>query len=283
MKKKLKILDIEIDTLTQKEVLDQIKLFLTSKEKCQIVTLNSEMILNSEKDANFKQILKKADLIVADGAGVINLANFEKQKSGSFLHDFLLIVSLTLKCFIKPSKNQNSTLERIGGIDLMQEMLKDEHISSQRIYLFGAEEGVAQKAKKNILKNNRTANIIGAEEGVRKDNNKKEKEEIIKNINNEKADIVFVALGSPKQEKWIYDNFDKLETVKIAIGVGGSFDFLSGKIKRAPKLWQKHSLEWLWRLIQEPKRIKRIYNATIGVSWLIFRKRKVNMVYEQDK
>ena len=122
-------------------------------------------------------------------------------------------------------------------------------------------------------------NIVGAETGIPNSkfqipnsNNDKLNEELIQRINKTKPDIIFVAFGSPKQEEWIHESLKRIPSVKLAIGVGGSFDFISGKTKRAPLIFQKLWLEWLWRLILEPRRIGRIYNATVKFSWLIFKR-----------
>ena len=96
-------------------------------------------------------------------------------------------------------------------------------------------------------------------------------EQIINNINNSGADILFVAFGHNKQEKWIYENLAKMPSVKIAMGVGGAFDYISGKIKRAPCWMRKIGLEWMYRLMRQPQRIIRIFNATLKFIWLFIR------------
>ena len=93
-------------------------------------------------------------------------------------------------------------------------------------------------------------------------------------INLTEADILFVAYGSPAQEEWIYRNIEKLDTVRVAIGVGGAIDFAAGRAKRAPKLLRSLGLEWFWRLLREPRRIRRIWNATVVFVALIFRLKK---------
>ena len=117
--------------------------------------------------------------------------------------------------------------------------------------MYGAKKEIIKKAKENLEIKFPNIKIVGIIDGYEKDNDK-----IIKLINISKADIVFVALGSPKQEYWITENMDKVNA-KIFQGVGGSFDVFSGNIKRAPKWMQQIGLEWLYRLIKEPKRIFR--------------------------
>ena len=120
-----------------------------------------------------------------------------------------------------------------------------------KVFLYGAKKEVISKAKEKLIEKYKNIQIVGTIDGYEKDNDK-----IIREINNNKADIVFVALGSPKQEYWITENMDKT-CAKVFQGVGGSFDVISGNIKRAPMWAQKHGFEWLYRLIKEPKRIFR--------------------------
>ena len=120
-----------------------------------------------------------------------------------------------------------------------------------KIFMYGAKPEIVKKAKENLEKKYPNINIVGYIDGYEKDN-----EKIVNMINESGADIMFVALGSPKQEFWINENKKKLNC-KIYQGVGGSFDVFSGTIKRAPKWMQKCGLEWFYRLIKEPKRIVR--------------------------
>ena len=100
-----------------------------------------------------------------------------------------------------------------------------------------------------------------------------DEKKVVDKINLVKPDILLVGLGSPKQEKFIYENLKKMPSVKLAIGVGGAFDFISGHVKRAPHILQKIGLEWLWRLALEPKRIKRIYNGVFKLGFLVIKEK----------
>jgi len=143
--------------------------------------------------------------------------------------------------------------EPINGIELINKL-------KGKIFLFGGEEDVVKKTADRLGES-----VIGWEHGYQ------DLDKIIKKINKVKPEILLVGLGSPKQEKWIYKNLRKMPSVKVAIGVGGAFDFISGEIKRAPRFIQKIGLEWLWRLILQPWRIKRISKGVIGLSWLTFK------------
>ena len=155
-----------------------------------------------------------------------------------------------------------SLKENICGPDLICRLSKEKC----KMFLLGGTEEVAKSVKEKLGKN-----IIGAEDGYQDLNN------VIKKINKAKPEILIAALGgSSKQEKWIYENLAKMPSVKAAIGVGGAFDFISGRVKRAPKFLQKIGLEWLWRLILQPRRIKRVFEGVFGLSWLVVRAKVKN-------
>lgn len=265
-----KILDIKINKVTTAEVLEEIKSFLLSDQQHYIVTLNPEMVVEAQRNDYFKKIINEADLVISDGIGIV-LAN-------KFL-------------------NRQMLFKKITGIDLIYKICESELAKDKKIYLLGAGEGIAGKAAEVLSKKYDCLNIVGTETGIpvgisnfefrisnkitnskfqtpKSDNDRFYglNKELIKRINKVKPNILFVAFGSPKQEEWIYESLKRIPSVKLAIGVGGSFDFISGKTKRAPLIFQKLWLEWLWRLILEPRRIGRIYNATMKFSWLIFKR-----------
>ncbi|MDD3861933.1 MAG: WecB/TagA/CpsF family glycosyltransferase, partial [Candidatus Gracilibacteria bacterium] len=132
-----------------------------------------------------------------------------------------------------------------------------------KIYLLGAKEGTAEKVKEILEKKYHKIQIVGTFSGSPSPEEEKEITNLIKESN---ANVLFVAYGAPKQELWIARNIKKMPQVKLAIGIGGAFNFIAGILKRAPKFMQKMGIEWLYRLFQEPSRIKRIYNATVKFS-----------------
>ena len=143
--------------------------------------------------------------------------------------------------------------ENITGVNLIYKL-------RGRIFLLGGKKGVVEKVREKLK-----AEVVGVEHGYQ------DLEKVIDKINKVEPEILLIGLGSPKQEKWIYDNLKKMPSVKVAIGVGGAFDFISGRVKRAPKILQKIGLEWLWRLILQPRRIKRIYNGVVKLGWLVLK------------
>ncbi len=145
--------------------------------------------------------------------------------------------------------------KRLAGVDLMEMICC---LASQKkwpVFLLGAKEGVAEKTAEKLI----------------------EKYPELQ-IESQNPKILFVALGAPKQEKWIADNLAKMTTVKLAMGVGGAFDFISGRTRRAPKLLRKAGLEWLWRFVLQPWRAKRIFRAIIIFPWLVIHNRLFSLL-----
>jgi len=146
--------------------------------------------------------------------------------------------------------------ERVSGTDLITRIMNSElGIKNNKIFLLGGRNGVAEKIARNWPE------VVGYSEN---------QDDCLDLINQCQPNILFVALGAPKQEKWIVQNLKSVPSVRVAIGVGGAFDFLSGRISRAPRFTQKIGLEWLWRFCQQPRRLPRILNAIIIFPFLVF-------------
>ena len=301
-----KIIDVKIDRITTKEALEKIKLFLLSNKQYHIVTLNPEMIVEAQKNVKFKNTINEADLVVPDGIGILWALDFlkciippdkacpERESNGGGwgveknVKKLQVFISTLLKLLFDSKHRKNILKYRTHGIDLIYKICGLENIKNKRIFLLGAEEGIARETAKVLSERYDDLNIVGAEVGIRPEifnfsaqggpalgwqsTFNKLNDNLIQRINETKPNIILVAFGAPKQEVWIYENLKKLPSVKLAIGIGGSFDFISGKTKRAPLIFQRSGLEWLWRLIKEPKRIKRIYNATVRFGLMILRK-----------
>lgn len=213
---------------TKKDLCEIIIEKLKKEQKMFIITANAETLMNAKKDNELNKILlDKKNYITADGISIVKGAKILKL----------------------------AKLNKITGIELMSDMLNIANKYKSKIYLFGASEKVLNALKEKITNQYKNINIVGSHNGYNyKDN------EIYNEIKKDKPDMVFVALGIPKQEKFI----NKCNVNKgIFIGVGGSFDVLSGCKKRAPKIFQKLNLEWLYRIIKEPKRLKRFYHNNI--------------------
>lgn len=274
---RIHVLQAGVDPVTRKEALENIRLFLCSDRGHQVVTLNSEMVVLATNDADFRRIVDEADLVVADGMGVLCAASYLGKKRQESLVDFVRLLLMPFYQIFAPRRITDALPEKISGIDLVHAICASDFMQGKRIYLLGAEEGIAAKAGAVLQKRYPHLGLAGAEAGIGRDFSARHDDELIARVNAQTPDVIFVALGAPRQEKWIAENLEKLPSVRVAIGVGGSFDVLAGKVQRAPQLMQSHGLEWLWRLVHQPRRIKRIYNATCKLAWLIFRSEKDKM------
>ncbi len=237
---KVKILGIKIDNVTFLKALKKIESLIDSGKPHQIVTINSEFIMAAQKDSEFKKVLNAADLSVPDGVGLL--------WASGFLYG-----------------RKNKLKERIAGADLVWELAKMAAENEWSIYFLGAAPGVAKETADRLRLIHRNLKVAGVSEGLPKFSERK----VVEMVKKSKADILLVAYGAPKQDKFIHKNLKKLGA-KVAMGIGGSFDFIIGKQIRAPRWMQKIGLEWLWRLIHEPKRAGRIFTATVKFPWAVF-------------
>lgn len=249
---RVQIMGVPVDTMTTSNLLEQIGYILNQNEQHQIVTVNPEMILLAQHDGEFKQILNNSWVNTADGTGLLWAANCKNNNT------IVSLLKLTKLLFIKPNFPIS---ERIKGSDLVYDIAELASRKNKSIFLLGAAEGIAEKAKFELLKKYPHLKIVGTYSGTPSIH---EQEKIKDLINDVEPDILLVAYGAPSQEKWIARMLKKIPSVKLAIGVGGTFDYISGTIPRAPLLMQNLGLEWLYRLLQEPKkRLPRIINAVI--------------------
>lgn len=261
-----KILDVFIDFIDLEVAEENFFYFLNQKknEKALIFTVNPEFLVLSYWDKEFKKILNKGNLNLPDGIGLVCAKYFKKAYKAKFLSKVINLLRFYI-FFLKNAKKFSK--ERLSGIDFVINLCHDLRLKSYKIFLLGGAKGVAKKTKK-VLEDKFELKISGYLDGFQIVNPRIINKKFIKAINNSGADILFVALGQAKQEKWIYYNLKYLKNIKVAMGLGGSFDYLSGRTKRAPQFLRNRGLEWLWRLIMEPWRLKRIYNAAIVFPYL---------------
>lgn len=225
---------------TEESFHEKVKQKIENNEKMFIVTANPETLMMAEEIPEFKKcILDNRAVIVPDGIGVVK---------GMKMLDF----------------ETNGT---ITGVELAKKVLEFANDKKKSIYLFGAKKEVID-GMGNLIKNSYpNIEILGLQDGYVDD-----KQKIFEDIIDKKPDIVLVALGIPQQELLIYNNLDRFDK-GIFIGVGGSFDVLSGMKKRAPKIFIKTHLEWLYRITTEPKRLKRFFNSNIKYVFKIIKER----------
>ncbi len=253
------ILGIKIDCLNFKQTLVRIKKFLKDKGQYFVITPNPEMCLEAEKDADFKKLLNQADMTLPDGIGLLWAAKWQAvcQKHPNLISRIYYALKGLLSIIFYPAYNKTVISERVSGVDMMKEICLNFPF---KIFLLGAKLGIAEKVKVNFERQKNKSEIVGTFAGSPA---KEEEKLIVDLINKSGAEILFVAFGAPAQEKWIAANLKKMPKIRLAMGIGGSFDFLAGDIKRAPLLFRKLGIEWLFRLFLQPQRIKRIYNAVI--------------------
>lgn len=234
------------DCLYNKSKSDFYKLIdnkLKKEEKTFIITANPETYMLSTTDNTINEIVhNKNNLIVPDGIAIVKTANY---------------LGLNIK-------------ERITGVEIAEHLLEIANKNKYKVYLFGATKEVINNFEEIIKEKYSNVNLIGTENGYVKDKNK-----VMNRIKDLEPDIIMVALGIPLQEKLIYEHINDFKK-GIFIGVGGSFDVLSGSKKRAPKIFIKLNLEWLYRICSEPKRIKRFIKYNLKFMNLI-RKEKNNV------
>lgn len=236
----MQILGVRIDNVTMEETLEIIRVFLGDGKQHYIVTPNPDFLVKAQEDKEFREILNKADLSVPDGFGLIFASRF----LGERLKGRVVGVELTEKI-----KNQKLKIKNTN--------------QNAKIFLLGGFGGVAEKIAAQWPE------VVGFSEEIGG-------EVLFTQIRQCQPNLLLVALGAPKQEKWITQNLAKLPSVKVAIGVGSTFDILSGQTKRAPKIFQALGLEWLWRMFLEPGRWRKVWRSTIIFPCLIIKSLFIN-------
>lgn len=224
---RIQLFGCPIDNLSFEETLGKIDSFIEKRQTSQQVVVNVDKIVKLQKDAYLKEIICGCDIVNADGMPLVWAS----------------------KLFGTPLKG------RVTGIDLMFALLENGSKKGYRFFLLGAKEEVLQKTLANIKNRYQNIRIAGFRNGYWSEN---EEPQIVKQIRDSNADILFVAVSSPKKEIFLKKYLDALN-VPFSMGVGGSFDIVAGLTKRAPIWMQKTGLEWLFRLIQEPKRMWKRY------------------------
>jgi len=233
---KIEIFGIKFDNLTLDEALENIRGF--------VVLPYSEFVVRAQKDEEFKNILDSADFCLCESRGLYLMARLMGKKLKQNIYGVELIYKLSQRLKL-PAQGGSAS----GG-------------KTQKLFLFGGREDVIKKTAEKL-----GDCVIGYEHGYQ------DEKKVVDKINLIKPDVLLVGLGSPKQEKFIYENLKKMPSVKLAIGVGGAFDFISGCTKRAPRILQKIGLEWLWRLILEPRRAKRVYGGVFKLGFLAIKEK----------
>lgn len=237
---KINVLGVKFSNISA-EMLDAVLRDAVSGEKnIRIVTPNPEIVMAAHKDAELMELINSSALVLKDGVG-IKIAEKLKHVDG---------------------------FERQTGIATLEKILAIADESKLKVYFVGAKEETLVKAVDKIKEKHPNLAVVGMHDGYFKENSEDEAK-IIADINEKKPDILVAAMGFPKQEKFLA----LTDSPKISIGCGGSLDVISGNVKRAPKWMQKAGLEWFYRLIKEPKRLKRQMVIPVFLAKIIFNKK----------
>jgi len=220
----VELLGLNIDTYKFEEAVLKAKELIDGKNVSQVVTINPEMFEYARKDNDFANIVKESQMVIPDGVGVKIALQINGYK-----------------------------VQRIPGVDFARRLLEETAINNIPVAIIGAKEEVISKAVENLQNEIQGLNLVYYHNGYFKND-----EDIYNELSQKSPKLILVAMGSPRQEQFIY-NAKKVLKPCLMIGIGGSLDVWSGNVKRAPKFFQKLGLEWLYRTITQPERFKRIF------------------------
>lgn len=264
----VKIGSVEIDTFSKKEVIQKIQKAIEKRKPIQVVTPYSEFIVEAEYNLSFREALNSSEIRVPDGIGILWAGAYLAHKWDNLLLSLLGIINRDIRLY-------SIFTEKISGSDLIYDVLDLAHKNKNRVYLLGGEGQTPEKVKSYISQNYPRIHITG----IYADKIKLGDTNLYQKILDSQSDIILVAMSYPKQEilaSELKQYFVNQNHQGVIMCLGGTFDFLAGIRQRAPKWMQRLGLEWLYRLIQQPKRIRRIYKAIIEFTILIA-KHRVNI------
>jgi len=222
----VEILGLPVHNVDMPEALSAIRRFVRQGSPHHIVTADASMLVMAQEDPELRSIIANADMVTPDSIGVLWAAGRKKQ---------------TLR-------------ERVSGVEIAERLCAESAEQDYRMYFLGAAPGVAAAAADRMREKYPGACIVGARDGFF---SREEDESVVNEVVATRANILFVAMGIPKQEKWIQCHRHKLGCA-VLIGVGGTFDVLSGQVRRAPRIMQVLRLEWLWRVLSNPRKINKV-------------------------
>ncbi len=234
------ILGVPVHAMTMEQVLDQIETAIENRTPLHIGVVNAAKIVNMHRDPSLKEDVISSDLVLADGAAVVWAGNILKQPLP----------------------------ERVAGIDLMFGVFERGMKKHHRVYCLGATEEISETIADKLAQDYPGVILAGRRNGYFSSD---EEQQVAEEIAASKADVLFVAMTSPKKENFMA-KWGETMGVPVCHGVGGSFDVMAGKVERAPELWQKLGVEWLYRIKQEPRRLWRRYLVTNSLFiWMVLK------------
>ncbi len=235
----MRLLGVYLDAVTHAQALDRLRELLIDGRQHHVMTPNNEMLVMAQRDETFRKVLQRTSLNLPDSSGLLFAARWTGQ--------------------VLP--------ERVTGADTVAALCASLP-SDHPVFLLGAAPGAAQAAADALQSINPSLRIAGTFAGSPRE---ADAEEILQRINAAKPHLLFVAYGAPAQDLWIDRYLQRMPSVRVAMGVGGTLDFLAGRIRRAPSWMRGLHLEWAWRFAQEPSRWKRMWNAVAVFPWLVAR------------
>ncbi|OGE83877.1 MAG: hypothetical protein A3B10_01985 [Candidatus Doudnabacteria bacterium RIFCSPLOWO2_01_FULL_44_21] len=270
---KVNVAGVLIDNLSKEAVIREIYNFVRSDKNVYIVTPYSELVVFALDDPDYKQVLNNAAIALPDGIGILWAAKFLslptiKYKLLTYIQALWQIIYTGAAIVLKPDYVRTIIKEQITGSKLIYDLAKSATDNNYSVSLVGGQGNVATQAASRLKKLFPNLNIKLVISGRLFD------EKIVEEIARSNSDILLIAYSPPKQEFWIAQNLQNLNC-RVVIGLGGTFDYLAGKRLVPPKFMHLIGLEWLWRLITQPWRIIRIWNAVLVFIWKIYQyKRK---------
>lgn len=267
---KVDIVGVLIDNVTKQEAIENIDRFVRSAKSAYIVTPYSEMIVFASKDPKYKKVLNQANLSLPDGIGILwaakylSLPLYTKYFILNTIQAFWQVICSGASLIFYPSYCRTVIQQRVTGSELVDDIAALAHEKNYSIALVGGFDSAAVEASIRLkqLFPNLKINLTIA--------NKPFNGQTVEEIFQSNSDILLIAYSPPKQELWIAENLKNLN-VKVAIGLGGTFDYLARKRIMAPRFMRSLGLEWLWRLVTQPWRIKRMWNAVPKFIWVVYR------------
>ena len=266
-----RILGSRVDLVTRDETVGLIEGWLKEPAtKCRVVvTAYSEFFVNARSDSAFRMALEGADLVTPDGVGPLAAIHYCESISDltfDILHFRKLLIGLRVGLDILRGR----VGEPVSGYWLFGELTRLAAQKGYRVFVLGGFGETAERVATKLQITNHKLQIMG-DGGAQTQEQKigEANDRVIEKINKFKPDLLFVAYGPGKQEKWLSANRGKIKA-KVAIGVGGTFDEYLGRVKEAPEVFSRYGIKWLWRLLQQPQRLPRVFKATFVFAWLVF-------------
>lgn len=266
---KVDIAGVLVDNITKQQSIERIDDFVKSGSPHYVVTPYSEFIVFAQRDSKYKEALNSADLSLPDGVGILWAAKYLSLAPG---YDFLKLKLSLFRLLLSPAYGRTIIKERVVGSHLIWDIAKLASDKNYAISLIGGKGTVAAQTAFELKKKFPNLKVPLALSDKAFD------DKIVSEINESNSDILLIAYSPPKQEIWLAENIKKLK-VKVAVGLGGTFDYVAHKRLPAPGILHNLGLEWFWRLITQPWRLGRMWNALPVFIWTVYKYKLITINY----